>query len=170
MATMSPIAPAAINARIRCVFGRVAQHVAHAEEHPRGRRRGDRRRAIDFGAGQRLLAQDVVAGGGERLDRQAVVTVLGGDDHGVGDPLGGDEVVPVGERRLGPEAEGVGDLVAVEGAWLGDLHDVRFAAMVGGDRRGVDRAAAAQPDECDAEGSLEWPAEVVGDVDGRARG
>ena len=95
------------SARMRSVFGRVAEHVAHAEEHASGRRRSDSGDTLGLGAGERLLAQDVVAGVGERLDRRPMVAILSGDDHCVSDPIGGDEVLP--SRRTSPAGRAPGN-------------------------------------------------------------
>ena len=87
---------------------RVAKDMAHAEEDTGGRGRSDGRGAVVLGAGERFLTEDVVPSRGERLDRRPVIAVLGGDDDSVGNPVGGDEVVPVGERRVRLESERVG--------------------------------------------------------------
>ena len=140
---------------------RVAQHVAHAEEDAGRRGSGDGGGAVLLGASQRLLAEDVVAGGGEGLDRRPMVAVLCCDDHRVGDAVGGDEVVPVGERCAGGEAEQPGDPIAVQRARFGDLDHLGLTAMCGGHRLGIDRTAAAEADDGEAQRPLEWPPEVI---------
>ena len=140
---------------------RVAQDVTNAEEHRGGRRSGNSGTAVLVGAGQRLLAQDVVACVGERLDRRSVVAVLGRDDHGVGDSVAGDEVAPVGETGRSVESERVRGSLTLYLTRLGELHHLGGSVMVAGDRLGVDRAAPAESNEGDAQWALEGSPEVL---------
>ena len=54
-------------------------------------------------------------------------------------------------------------------ASLGDVDDLRLAAMLAGDCRGVGRSPPAEPDECDAQRSVERHAGMVGQVRRRAK-